>query len=159
MEIPKKSKQAAAPRVLAVATRGGHWIELLRLRPAFDEFTVTFVSSVPDYQTMVPSGSFVCITEANRQNKLKMLRLAIELFLIILRVRPNVVISTGSAPGYLAIRIGRWFGAKTIWIESIANADGFSLSGQLARPYSDVFLTQWEHLAKPDVAEYHGAVL
>jgi UDP-N-acetylglucosamine:LPS N-acetylglucosamine transferase len=155
----KKSERTALPKVLAVATRGGHWIELMRLRPAFEGFIVKFVTSVPDYKTMVPPGSFVCITEANRQSKLKMLRLAIEIFFIVLRLRPNVVISTGSAPGYLAIRIGKWFGAKTIWIESIANANEFSLSGQLARPFADIFLTQWEHLAKPGVAEYHGSVL
>ena len=29
--------RAKKPRVMAISSGGGHWIELLRLRPAFDD--------------------------------------------------------------------------------------------------------------------------
>ena len=37
-------------------------------------------------------------------------------------------------------------GARTIWIDSMANVDKMSMAGRLARRYSDLWLTQWPHL-------------
>jgi len=65
-----------------------------------------------------------------------------------LKVRPDIVISTGASVGVLAARIGSLFGARTVWIDSIANAEQLSLSGHLAGKFVDVWLTQWEHLAE-----------
>lgn len=73
--------------------------------------------------------------------------------------RPEVIISTGAAPGYLGLRIGKWFGARTIWIDSIANAEKLSLSGQLVRNCADLWLTQWPHLARQDGPLFRGSVL
>jgi hypothetical protein len=75
--------------------------------------------------------------------------------------RPDVVISTGAASGYFALRIGKLFGAKTIWLDSIANAEELSLSGAKVQKHADLWLTQWEHLANPQEGgpEYKGAVL
>jgi hypothetical protein len=35
-----------------------------------------------------------------------------------------------------------------VWIDSIANAEQISLSAKLARPYADLWLTQWEELSR-----------
>ena len=34
-----------------------------------------------------------------------------------------MVISTGAAPGYFAMRFAKWLGRRTIWIDSIANVE------------------------------------
>ena len=73
--------------------------------------------------------------------------------------RPDVVISTGAAPGYAAIRFGRWIGARTIWLDSIANVDHLSLSGVKIGRHADLWMTQWPHLAKPEGPRFKGAVL
>jgi hypothetical protein len=79
---------------------------------------------------------------------------------IILRERPDVIISTGAAPGYFALWIGRrLLGARTIWIDSIANVDRLSLAGAKAGRVADLWLTQWPHLAKPGGPAFAGAVL
>jgi hypothetical protein len=52
----------------------------------------------------------------------------------LLRVRPDVIVSTGAPCGYVAIRMGRLLGARTLFIDSIANAVQPSLSGQLGVP-------------------------
>jgi UDP-N-acetylglucosamine:LPS N-acetylglucosamine transferase len=76
------------------------------------------------------------------------------------RERPDVVITTGSAPCLFALGLARkLFGARTIWIDSVANAEKLSSSGAQARRVADVWLTQWEHLAKPDGPQYWGSVL
>ena len=68
---------------------------------------------------------------------------------VLLRVRPDVVISTGAAPGYFALRFGGLLGARTLWLDSIANAEELSLSGTKASRFADLTLTQWPELGKP----------
>jgi hypothetical protein len=69
------------------------------------------------------------------------------------------VVTTGAAPGYWAIRFGKLIGARTIWIDSIANAEELSMSGRLASKVADVCLTQWPHLDGEHGAQYAGSVL
>jgi hypothetical protein len=70
-----------------------------------------------------------------------------------------VIISTGAAPGYFAVRLGRLLGAKSIWLDSIANVERVSMTGELVGPKADLWLTQWPHLALPTGPRYEGAVL
>jgi UDP-N-acetylglucosamine:LPS N-acetylglucosamine transferase len=133
-------------------------VELLRLRPAFGEVDVTFVTTDPDLGSMIGDAPFRVVTAATRQNKLRMLLLIVQLLWILFRDRPTAIVTTGAAPGYIAIRLGKLFGIKTLWIDSIANADELSLSGQLASRQADKTLTQWPHLTRPGV-EYHGAII
>jgi hypothetical protein len=74
-------------------------------------------------------------------------------------MRPDVVISTGAAPGFLALRLGRLLGARTIWVDSVANGEELSMSGKLAGRYADLWLTQWEHLAHEGGPQFRGNVL
>jgi UDP-N-acetylglucosamine:LPS N-acetylglucosamine transferase len=146
-------------KVLAVSSGGGHWVQLLRLRPAFADADVTFVSVIDSYREQVKPNKFVCIPDATRWSKVALLRVALRLFFVVLREKPDVVISTGAAPGYFAIRIGKLLGARTIWMDSMANVEHLSMSGELVGPFADLWLTQWSHLDKPEGPTYRGAVL
>ena len=155
-------------RVLAVASGGGHWVQLLRLRPAWQGCRVTYVTTDPGFRAELeadaaaagePRPGYHVVVEANRWQKLRLVRSLLQLSWILLRVRPHAVITTGAAPGYFALRLGKMLGARTAWIDSIANAEELSLSGRKAGRYADLWLTQWEDLARPDGPCYRGAVL
>jgi UDP-N-acetylglucosamine:LPS N-acetylglucosamine transferase len=146
-------------KILAVASSGGHWAQLLRLRPAFAGHEVVFVTTQPDSRGEVAPDRFHRVPDGNRKSKLRVLLLMVRTFLVVLRERPDVVVSTGAAPGYFAIRFGRLLGARTLWLESIANVEELSLSTTLVRPYADLLLTQWPHLAQPEGPHYRGSVL
>ncbi|MCC6360780.1 MAG: UDP-N-acetylglucosamine--LPS N-acetylglucosamine transferase [Phycisphaerales bacterium] len=150
---------ARPPRVIAVASGGGHWVQLLRLRPAFEGCHVTYVTVSDAYRADVPGCRFRVVNDATRWNKFALLRMALRLLWIVMRERPTVVISTGAAPGYFALRFGRWLSARTIWVDSIANVEQLSTAGQMVRPYADLWLTQWPELAGPDGPRFAGAVL
>ncbi|WP_298964707.1 UDP-N-acetylglucosamine--LPS N-acetylglucosamine transferase [uncultured Methylobacterium sp.] len=102
---------------------------------------------------------FYQVDDASRDDKIGLIVLAAKALRILLRERPDVVISTGAAPGYVLIRIGRLLGARTIWVDSFANVDELSMSGRLVGRHCDLWLTQWAHLAKPGGPEFAGAVL
>jgi UDP-N-acetylglucosamine:LPS N-acetylglucosamine transferase len=145
-------------RVLAVASSGGHWVQLRRLEPAFDGHDVAYLTTNPGHRSEVSPARFYTVQDASRWNRLALLRTALRTLRVVLRERPAVVVSTGAAPGYFAIRFGKLVGARTVWIDSVANVDELSLSGQMASRNADLCLTQWPHLAGERV-EYRGAVL
>jgi hypothetical protein len=146
-------------KVLAIASGGGHWIQLLRVMPAFDGCEVVFATVSDHCRSQVAPRRLHVIRHANRRIKLGLVLLAVQVARIILRERPDVIVSTGAAPGCFAVWWGRWTGARTIWIDSIANIDHLSLSGQLVRRHADLWLTQWPHLARSEGPFYVGAVI
>lgn len=156
------------PHVMAIASAGGHWIQLSRLVPAWKDCRVTYVTTDPKLQRSIEEISaaaevqevaFHCVTEGNRWQKVRLLRSLLQLVVLILRKQPDVVITTGAAPGFFALRFARLLRKRTVWVDSIANADELSLSGRMAGSHADLWLTQWEHLAEPDGPQYHGAVV
>ena len=78
---------------------------------------------------------------------------------IVVRSRPDVVITTGASCGYVAIRVARLLGSRTLFMDSIANAEKLSLSAQLAQRHASMLLTQWPHLANPEGPTYRGSVI
>jgi len=157
-----------APKVLAIASSGGHFVQLLRLMPAFEGCKVTVASTDPALVSEVvaqadrlqmSAPAFRVVTDANRWQKLKLIKSLFGIGRLVFGLRPDVVITTGAAPGYFALRLGRLAGARTIWLDSIANAEGLSLSGRKAGRHADLWLTQWPELARPDGPRYEGAVL
>lgn len=150
---------SARPRkILAVASGGGHWVQLRRIISAFDGEAVTYVTINPTYKTDVPDDRVFIVRDSTRWDRVGMTLLSLEILWILIRIRPHVVISTGAAPGCLAIILGRFMGCKTIWLDSIANVEEMSMSGRLVRRFSQLWLTQWPHLATEDGPEYAGRV-
>ena len=146
-------------RILAAASGGGHWIQLLKLQPAFDGCEILFVGVSDDYRTTVGNASFVTVPDFSRTNRRQLATLAAKMTLTVIRFRPHIVITTGAAPGLFALIAGKALGAKTIWIDSIANSERISGSGRLAKRFADLWLTQWPNLESPDGPRYAGRVL
>lgn len=159
---------SARKRILAVASGGGHWIQLYRLRPAFEGCDVTWATTQAGFRAMVeadaaargePKPGFATILDANRWQKVRLVRSLIGLAWLVARLRPDVVITTGAAPGYFALRLGKLMGARVVWLDSIANAANLSLAGRKAGKHADLWLTQWPELAGEDGPQYKGSVL
>ena len=160
MKSGKKEKVGKIKKkILAVSSGGGHWVQLLRLRPAFEGHEVVYVTTIKGYKKQVNNSKFYFIIDANRWNKLKLILLSLELFFIVFKEKPDVVISTGAAPGFFALMFGKLFNSKTIWLDSIANANELSLSGKKVQKYADLWLTQWPNLSTDKGPFYKGSVI
>ncbi len=145
-------------KILAVASAGGHWIQLLRIKNAFGDAEVVYVSTHKSIRLQGVNSKYYSITDASRWNKIRLIKMAYEVKNIIDEEKPDYIISTGAAPGLAAILWGRIRGSKTVWIDSIANIERLSLSGRLIRPFTDLHITQWPHLAKGKTI-YKGTVI
>jgi UDP-N-acetylglucosamine:LPS N-acetylglucosamine transferase len=147
-------------RILAVASAGGHWVQLGRLSEAFADSDTLYVTTVAG--ETAPSGNrpVAKVSDASRNEPWRIVLAAFQLALLMLRFRPEAVITTGAAPGYVALRLAKLRGCRTVWLDSIANAEEISMSARLARPYADLWLTQWEELSRQTPGlDYWGQIL
>ena len=136
-------------KVLLVSSSGGHWTELRRLSPAFDPFERVWCSVLGEMRAEVAPDAFHLVPDATRWNKLRLAWSALRVLVVLLRVRPDVVVSTGAAPGYFAVLFARLVGARSVWLDSIANAEELSMSGRKAARTASLALTQWPELGPP----------
>lgn len=145
--------------VLAISSSGGHWQELSRLFAALDGLSVSYACTDASRGVGLPQGRFHVVTHANRTMPWRLLVCAAEVFFIVVRLRPRVILTTGAVPGLLAIMIGKLVDSRCIWVDTVACVDRMTLSGRLARPFADQYLVQWPHLTKPDGPHYRGSLL
>ncbi len=146
-------------RILCVASGGGHWVQMMRLRPAFEGHEVRYATVSQGYASHLDGERLYVVPDSNLSSKLGLIRTALSVLWVVARVRPDVVLSTGAAPGWFALVFGRWFGARTVWLDSIANATQLSKSGEKAGRFADLWLTQWPELAEDGGPEFAGSVL
>ncbi len=146
-------------KILAVASSGGHWVQLLRLRPAFADEHVTYVTVNKAHAAEVGSAPFYVVNDATRWSTWSVLKLALRMAWITFRQRPDVVVTTGAAPGYFGVLFGKLLGARTVWIDSMANVDRLSLCGSKSNRWADLWLTQWPQLAREEGPHFRGAVM
>ncbi|MBB3951184.1 hypothetical protein [Aureimonas jatrophae] len=146
-------------KIMAIASGGGHWIQMRRLLPAFEGLDVFFVSVSPSSADDVPGRRYYAIRDVSRRDRMGLAVLIWQLTRILLKERPSVVISTGSAPALIAFGLAKTLlRARTMWIDSIANVRVMSSSGRQARRVADVWLTQWPHLSERQGPEHWGSV-
>src|SRR4051794_37056332 len=134
-------------KLLALASGGGHWIELLRLRPAFSAFDVVYVSTIANYAETVSPHRYYTVPDASRLSPRAFLPGSVRAISIIFRERPHAIVTTGSAPMLPFLVLGRLMGARTLWIESIASSEHMSLSGRIAKHLAHACISQWPEVA------------
>jgi len=159
LSVPCDACRRTPAKVLAISSGGGHWVQLLRLAPALEGCSVTYATVDQRYKEQIPGGEFRVIKDATRWNKVALIIMACQVAWLLIKERPQVIISTGAAPGYVAIRLGKLLGSRTVWIDSMANVETLSMSGERVGKYADLWLTQWQHLARPDGPQFMGSVL
>jgi UDP-N-acetylglucosamine:LPS N-acetylglucosamine transferase len=147
-------------RVLMVSSTGGHWVQMRRLEPAFSDWEVHYACTDAGHRVSVPHPErFHACPEASQSARLRLAWQCAVVAFVLLQVRPAVVVSTGASVGFFAILLGRLFGARTIWLDSIANTEELSLSGRMVGRIAHLWLTQWPQLARPGGPQYLGAVV
>lgn len=146
-------------KILAVASIGGHWVQLLRIaRPMEQRYEMVYLCTHPKCQTMVGGQKFYLMDDFSRWDAWKMVPSFFHLLKIIWKEKPTAIMTTGAAPGLMCLLAGKVLGRKTIWIDSIANVQHLSASGRIAMRFASKTYTQWKDLATQKVA-FAGNIL
>jgi beta-1,4-N-acetylglucosaminyltransferase len=149
-------------KICLVCSAGGHLTQMQRLLPAFEGKTYFFVTFKSDYSQHLERAYLIDYRLGYIRERLTWLKTIFIAFRILVKERPDVVISTGG--GEIAIPfcyIGRLLGAKIIYIETLARVTTRSAAGKLVYRIADLFLVQWETLLKQygKKAQYWGNVI
>jgi UDP-N-acetylglucosamine:LPS N-acetylglucosamine transferase len=154
-----EKQEAAMARILAVSSGGGHWEQLQIIAASFAGHEVFFANTIVGLAEKSGVKAEVVLADCNRNEPLEVLRCAWQAFTLVRRVRPDFVVSTGAAPGLFALLFGKLLGARTVWIDSVANSERLSMSGKIAGRFVDLQLTQWEYLSAGGKPAYMGSLL
>lgn len=134
-------------------------MQLQRIRECFEGHDIAYATVHAAARKDVGAARFYLLRDASRWNKLGLVVLAFQTLRVVWRERPDVLVTTGAAPGLLGVVFGKLLGARTLWIDSLANAKELSLSGRLAGRFADLWLTQWPHLERPEGPHFRGTVV
>ena len=147
--------------LLLACSSGGHLLQLLALLPAFEDVDrgwVTFDKS--DVRSLLGREQVVYAygpTNRSVKNLIRNLGLA---WRVVSRVRPRVILSTGAGVAVPFAWVGRLFGARVIFVESLTRIDGPSMSCRLIAPVAERVYVQWPELAERySRGVYRGAVV
>jgi UDP-N-acetylglucosamine:LPS N-acetylglucosamine transferase len=148
-------------RVCLAASAGGHLTQLLRLCSSWQRYEAIYVTTSRSFAgKLTKAGRVYTVADFNRQRLGNSAKAFFKCIKIIRTERPDVIISTGAAPGLLMCVLGKMTGAKVVWVDSITNTERLSLSGRLVRPFADLLLTQWQELEeKYPRAEFAGQII
>lgn len=128
---------------------GGHLTHLYMLKEFWkdkDRFWVTFDKE--DARSILENEKVIACyypTNRNIKNLIKNTFLAIK---VLLKERPDLIISSGAAVAVPFFYIGKILGAKLIYIEVFDRIDKPTVTGKLVYPIVDKFIVQWEEQKK-----------
>lgn len=129
------------------------------LREAFNDHAVTYACTLAGVGKPQGLDRVELIPDCNRHDRLGIVRLGWRALTLLVKLRPQVIVSTGALPGLAFIIIGRLLGCRTIWVESMANSEVLSLSGQWATRIAHECFVQWPQLEMAGKTRYAGSVL
>jgi UDP-N-acetylglucosamine:LPS N-acetylglucosamine transferase len=144
-----RSRRGEAADLLLVCSTGGHLLQLVTLREAWQDFSrvwVTFDKS--DAASLLAGENVVHAygpTNRSLKNLLRNLALA---WRVIGTVRPGVILTTGAGVAVPFAWIGRIRGARVVYVESLTRIETPSLSCRLISPVADRIYVQWPELAE-----------
>lgn len=136
-------------KICLVGSSGGHLTHLYMLKSFWEDkerFWVTFDKE--DANSLLKDEKiYNCYFPTNRnlKNLIKNTILALK---IIPKERPDLIISSGAAVAVPFFYVGKFFGAKLIYIEVFDRIDKPTLTGKLVYPITDEFIVQWEEMKK-----------
>jgi UDP-N-acetylglucosamine:LPS N-acetylglucosamine transferase len=157
-------KQRKLDKVCVGASSGGHMTELLGLLETVDIWPVQPTLYVTTREIWAKKlralGKTYIVGECDRKKPFRIVKTFILSLYFVSKERPDVIITTGSLPIAIVCLIGKLFGSKIVWIDSVAQFEDLSMSGKLMLKNADLLLVQWPEVAEkyPGV-EYVGELL
>jgi beta-1,4-N-acetylglucosaminyltransferase len=134
-------------KICLACSQGGHFVQMMQLLEAFEGHESFFVSYNSEATKYLKNVYLLKYEKDYIKDKLNLIRTIIKAIYILLKEKPDLVISTGG--GEIAVPfcyIGKILGANVIFIETLARVTTCSGGGKLVYPIADLFLVQWKSL-------------
>ena len=140
-------------KIIIVSSAGGHLTEILELdllRSRYEYLIVTEAVESTKNLDKIYNVKYIKPDVLNR-GTLFYVNFLLNFFkalAILVKFRPDVILTTGSHTAVPICLLGKIFGMKIIWILSYARVSSKARSATFIYPISDLFLVQWESAQK-----------
>ena len=155
-------KEKRTLKICFAASSGGHFDQLMMLRPLMEQHDSFIVTEKTAYETNVEGIKTYYMIQVNREEIGCLLKLLVNTFKslrLYFAEKPDVIICTGVLAMIPLCLICKLFGKKLIFIESFAKVTSPTRSGKLLYRFADQFYVQWPQMLEvyPD-AIYVGGI-
>ena len=141
--------------VLYISSTGGHLEELMQLKPLFKKYDYRIITEKDKANEKLKEeyGEKLDFLPYGTRAKIfsyifKYFWLCIKTIYLYIKIRPKVIITTGTHTAGPMCYLGKIFGSKIIYIETFANTNKKTATGRLIYPIADLFIVQWEEMLK-----------
>lgn len=135
-------------KLLLVCSSGGHLTGMMHLKRFWQEHERTWVTfRSPSTEGVLAQENTRWAYSPTNRHLLNLVRNFFLAVAIVLKEKPDLVISTGAGVGVPFLFLARLVGCRVAFVESITRADSLSLSARLVLPIADVYV-QWPQLQK-----------
>lgn len=134
-------------KICFAASSGGHYEQLLMLKPLMEKYDSFVLTEKTDYVSAVKGQKMYYLLQVNRREKSFIVRMiwnAFRSLWIYLKENPDVVVCTGVLAMIPMCLLAKLFGKKLIYIESFAKVTSGTETGKLLYRFADEFYVQWE---------------
>lgn len=142
-------------KVLFISSTGGHFSELLQLKPLFkkyDSYIITEKDKTHENLKNEYKDKLFFLPYGTRSKLFtyifKYSYLCIKTVYLYFKIRPKYIVTTGTHTAVPMCYLGKLFGSKVIFIETFANSNTKTLSGRMIYPIANLFIVQWEEMLK-----------
>lgn len=139
-------------KVLFISSTGGHLSELLQLRSLIDEYD-SYIITEKTKSNLSLKNKFkkvYYLVYGTKKNLFTYFFIfgfnVLKSLYYFIKIRPRVVITTGTHTAVPMCYIAKLFGSKVIFIETFANSKTKTLAGKIVYPIADTFIVQWENM-------------
>lgn len=145
----KKNKKYEDAKFCIVGSSGGHLTHMYMLKDIWskhDRVWVTF-DKVDANSILKDEKKYYCHYPTNR-NIPNLIRNTFLAFRILLKEKPDIIISSGAAVAIPFFLLGKIFGKKLVYIEVFDRIDKPTVSGKFCYKFADKFIVQWDEQLK-----------
>ena len=141
-------------KVLFISSTGGHLDELLQLKELFKKYDSYIITektkSTVDLKNKYSKVNYLVYGSKDHfiTYIFKFIYNVFKSLILFIKIRPKVIVTTGTHTAVPMCYIGKLFFRKIIYIETIANSETKTLSGKSVYPIADTFIVQWESMLK-----------
>lgn len=138
-------------KVCFIASTGGHFEQLMMLKPLIDKYDSFIVTEKTKYSAVKNESRIYYLKQVNRNEIVfifKMIYNFLVSVIILLKEKPDFVISTGALATIPMCLMGKLFRKKIIFIESFAKINSPTLTGRFVYKFADQFYVQWKEMLR-----------
>ena len=140
-------------KVIFISSTGGHLSELMQLKDIFKRYDYHIITEKNDTTLKLKDkyGDRISYLVYGARNYMlsymfKFPYNILKSLVLFLKIRPDVVVTTGAHTAVPMCYIAKLFKKKIIFIETFARVNSKSMSGKVINKIADVFLVQHEEM-------------